>query len=88
DADARMLPADDVRSKSADVLPPVAEPVVIYCGGGVSACLTALALIRGGYEDVKVYDGSLEEWTADPTLPMVVGGEPGGALADVRCPRS
>ena len=88
DTDSRMLPVEEVLSKSADVLPTAADPVVIYCGGGVSACLTALALIRGGYEDVKVYDGSLEEWTADPTLPMVVGGEPGGALADVRCPRS
>jgi len=88
DADARMLPVDEVLSRSADVLPAVTEPVVIYCGGGVSACLTALALIRSGHEDVKVYDGSLEEWTADPTLPMVVGSEPGGAIADVRCPRS
>ncbi|MDI9900479.1 rhodanese-like domain-containing protein [Rhodococcus sp. IEGM 1409] len=88
DADARMLPADEVLSRSADVLPAVAEPVVIYCGGGVSACLTALALIRSGHEDVKVYDGSLEEWAADPTLSMVVGSAPGGAIADVRCPRS
>ena len=88
DADARMLPVDDLLSRSAEVVPAVAEPVVIYCGGGVSACLTALALIRSGYEDVKVYDGSLEEWTAVPALPMVVGRESESAIPDDRCQRS
>ena len=24
-----------------------------------------------GFDDLAVYDGSLEEWTADPALPMV-----------------
>ncbi|ROO85428.1 thiosulfate/3-mercaptopyruvate sulfurtransferase [Actinocorallia herbida] len=47
------------------------EPIVVYCGGGVSACLTALGLVLGGYSDVRVYDGSLDEWSADPSLPLV-----------------
>ena len=46
------------------------RPLILYCGGGVSACLLALALTRAGHDDVAVYDGSLEEWTADPVLPM------------------
>jgi thiosulfate/3-mercaptopyruvate sulfurtransferase len=37
----------------------------VYCGG-VSATLLALGLVRAGREDVRIYDGSLEEWTADP----------------------
>ena len=46
-------------------------PVVVYCGGGISAALLALGLVRAGRDDVKIYDGSLEEWTADPTRPVV-----------------
>ncbi|MFJ3899833.1 sulfurtransferase [Streptomyces sp. NPDC090083] len=48
-------------------------PVVIYCGGGISASLTALALTLAGVHQVALYDGSLEEWTADEELPVVTG---------------
>ena len=46
-------------------------PVVVYCGGGISAALLALGLVRAGRDDIKIYDGSLEEWTADPARPVV-----------------
>lgn len=48
-------------------------PVVAYCGGGISASLLALALVLVGREDVSVYDGSLDEWSAQPNLPLVLG---------------
>ena len=44
--------------------------VICYCGGGVSATCVALALTLCGYEQVAVYDGSLNEWARDPALPM------------------
>jgi thiosulfate/3-mercaptopyruvate sulfurtransferase len=44
--------------------------VIVYCGGGVSASLTALGLVLAGHTRVSVYDGSLEEWSADPSLPL------------------
>jgi thiosulfate/3-mercaptopyruvate sulfurtransferase len=47
--------------------------VVTYCGGGIAASSDALALTLLGVEDVAVYDGSLSEWAADPSLPMEVG---------------
>lgn len=50
-------------------------PIVVYCGGGISAALLALGLVRAGRADVRVYDGSLEEWTADPA--RVVATEQG-----------
>ncbi len=48
-------------------------PVITYCGGGVAATQAAFALELAGLRHVRVYDGSLEEWTADPGLPMRTG---------------
>jgi len=50
-----------------------AERVITYCGAGIAASSDALALTLLGVRDVAVYDGSLAEWTADPTLPMETG---------------
>lgn len=47
--------------------------VVTYCGGGIAATFVAFDLARLGRPDVAVYDGSLNEWTADPDLPLEVG---------------
>jgi len=49
------------------------EEVLLYCGGGISAAAGALALAEIGVTAVRVYDGSLEEWTADPALAVEVG---------------
>ena len=50
-----------------------AERVVTYCGGGIAASSDALALVCIGVKNVAVYDGSLSEWAADPSLPMETG---------------
>ena len=47
--------------------------VIVYCGGGISATMDALALVRLGRPSVAVYDGSMSEWTRDPDLPMETG---------------
>lgn len=49
------------------------DEVLLYCGGGISAAGSALTLAAIGQRAVRIYDGSLEEWSADPTLPLVVG---------------
>jgi thiosulfate/3-mercaptopyruvate sulfurtransferase len=46
------------------------ERVITYCGGGIAASSDALVLTLLGVPNVAVYDGSLLEWAADPTLPM------------------
>jgi thiosulfate/3-mercaptopyruvate sulfurtransferase len=48
-------------------------PVVAYCGGGISATVDVFALALLGRHDVRLYDGSLTEWTADPALPVELG---------------
>lgn len=47
-------------------------PAIAYCGGGISATVDVFALSLVGRDDVKLYDGSLTEWSADPSLPLVV----------------
>jgi thiosulfate/3-mercaptopyruvate sulfurtransferase len=44
--------------------------VIAYCGGGIAATSIALVLDMLGHHNVQVYDASLTEWAADPTLPM------------------
>lgn len=49
------------------------ERVIHYCGGAISATVTAFALRLVGHPNVAVYDGSLDEWSRDPSLPMETG---------------
>lgn len=70
DAEGRQLDVAALRARVTAALG-APERVVLYCGGGISASADALALTRLGLEDVAVYDGSLEEWSADPALPLV-----------------
>ncbi len=46
---------------------------IVYCGSGVNACHTLLALERAGLRG-RLYAGSWSEWSADPTLPVATGG--------------
>ena len=48
------------------------QRVVTYCGGGIAASNDALVLSLLGYEDVAVYDASMSEYAADPSLPLEV----------------
>jgi thiosulfate/3-mercaptopyruvate sulfurtransferase len=45
--------------------------VVVYCGAGIAAAGTGFALRLAGHPDVAIYDGSLDEWVADPAAPLV-----------------
>lgn len=40
-----------------------AEEIVCYCGSGVTACITLLALERAGRGDARLYPGSWSEWS-------------------------
>ncbi|EME19805.1 sulfurtransferase [Rhodococcus triatomae] len=49
------------------------KAVVTYCGGGIAATFLAFQLARLGRDDVAVYDGSMNEWVSDESLPPEVG---------------
>ena len=73
DESGHVLPAEELAARVGAVLDADDSPVVLYCGGGISAAGAALALTLLGRTDVSVYDGSLEEWSKDPARPMELG---------------
>lgn len=73
DAEGCYRPDEDLRGLFAEVGAFERPQVILYCGGGISATMDALALTRLGHLGVAVYDGSMSEWTRDPELPMEIG---------------
>lgn len=49
--------------------------VVGYCGSGVTACHTLLALEHAGLGPGRLYPGSWSVWGSDPELPVATGPE-------------
>jgi thiosulfate/3-mercaptopyruvate sulfurtransferase len=48
------------------------QEIIVYCGvGGYASTLWYVATQIVGYRDVKFYDGSLQEWSADPTKDVI-----------------
>jgi thiosulfate/3-mercaptopyruvate sulfurtransferase len=70
--DNRFMPERALRNALAPLIAGD-ERVILYCGGGVTASGTALALTLLGARNISIYDGSLSEWSSDPSLPMVAG---------------
>jgi thiosulfate/3-mercaptopyruvate sulfurtransferase len=57
---ARNAPHADPSSLPASVLE--ADEIAVYCGSGVTSCVTLLALARAGRPDARLYAGSWSEW--------------------------
>lgn len=55
------------------------KTVYLYCFKGARASNTFLALKEAGFEKVKMYFGSWNEWSRDPSLPIESGPTPLGA---------
>ena len=72
-ATGAYLPLQALREKFAAQGALDGRKVVTYCGGGIAATSAAFTLVRLGVPDIAVYDGSLTEWSQDPSLPMEIG---------------
>ncbi|BDG73601.1 sulfurtransferase [Roseomonas fluvialis] len=70
--DATLTTAD-VAALAAEAGIAPGQRVVAYCGGGIAASNLVFNLMRAGWTDLAVYDGSLDEWGRDPSLPMQTG---------------
>lgn len=68
-----FLPDDRLRAQFAGTGALERARVISYCGGGIAATTNAFALLWLGQPNVAVYDGSLDEWSRDPSLPMETG---------------
>ena len=69
-ADGTYLQRSELALRVGAVPSDVARPLVLYCGGGISAAANALALTVLGERRISIYDGSLEEWAGDLALPL------------------
>jgi thiosulfate/3-mercaptopyruvate sulfurtransferase len=67
------LPLDVLRKHFDESGALASGRVITYCGAGIAASSDAFVLAMLGHGDVAVYDASLSEWAADPSLPMESG---------------
>ena len=48
------------------------QEIVLFCGGGIAATLNYFVLYHLGFKNLKLYDNSMSEWTANYNLPIQV----------------
>jgi thiosulfate/3-mercaptopyruvate sulfurtransferase len=75
DADGRFLASDALRRRYA-ALGAADQPVVAYCGSGLTAAHDLLALQLAGIGEARLYEGSWSDWSSDPWRPAATGDQP------------
>ena len=75
DADGRFLPPAQLRARFGSLGVRPDSAVAAYCGSGVTAAQTVLALEVAGLlgSPAALYAGSWSEWVTDPTRPVATG---------------
>lgn len=61
---------DEIRRRFEAAGAQPGQRMITYCGGGIAASSAAFAATMAGFTNVALYDASLSEWAADPSLPM------------------
>ena len=64
---------DEVRAECATAGIAPGDTVYLYCFKGARASNTFLALKQAGFDDVRMYFGSWNEWSRDDALPIESG---------------
>jgi thiosulfate/3-mercaptopyruvate sulfurtransferase len=73
DANGRWLSGERQRQRFADWN--ADDPLIVYCGSGVTACPNVLALEEAGFRNVRLYAGSWSDWISYPENPIATGEE-------------
>jgi thiosulfate/3-mercaptopyruvate sulfurtransferase len=68
-ADGHFLPVEELRAKFGEAGITGNEPVISYCGSGVTACHNLLALEHAGLGSGRLFPGSWSLWSRDPKRP-------------------
>jgi thiosulfate/3-mercaptopyruvate sulfurtransferase len=69
----RFKSRNEILAECATVGISQTTPVYLYCFKGARASNTFLALKNAGVKDVRMYFGSWNEWSRDPSLPIDEG---------------
>lgn len=73
DVNGRFLPSAEIAARYATA--GGVEGAVLYCGSGVTAAQSLLALESAGVT-AAIYPGSWSDWITDPTRPIATGTAP------------
>lgn len=76
DPSGRMLPHDQLLERFVEA-GYVGQPIAAYCGSGVNAAHTVLALEVAGVYRPALYGGSWSDWITDRNRPVATGDRPG-----------
>lgn len=71
--DGTYKSADELRALFALAGIDLEAPLVTTCGSGMTASVLLFAAHLAGKDDVRLYDGSWQEWEADPDTPKEQG---------------
>lgn len=68
----RFLPAEEIEGLLAEAGFSRDRATITYCQGGIRAAHAAFAMALVGYDNVRVYDGSMRDWANRDDTPLVL----------------
>ena len=69
----RFRPPEELRARYAGLLGEPPQHAIAYCGSGVTACHTLLALEVAGLPEGRLFPGSWSAWSARADRPVATG---------------
>jgi thiosulfate/3-mercaptopyruvate sulfurtransferase len=68
-----LLEAGELRRRLIAAGVDGSQPVVSYCGSGVTACHNLLVMEHAGLGAGRLYPGSWSQWSRTPDRPVATG---------------